>query len=77
MRSHWDIENGLHWVLDVSFSEDSSKVGNPNAARILSAIRKMSINMLKAVKPKKNTSIRAMRKMAGWDNDFLLKALLH
>lgn len=80
VRSHWGIENQLHWVLDVAFSEDACRVGERNAARNLALIRKLSLNMMKKMKNKgkvKNKrTFKGMRKCAGWNNDFLLELLM-
>ena len=69
-RSHWEIENKLHWVLDVSFNEDQCQTKNDNAAENLSILRKITLNILKA--DKANTrSIKSKRKKAGWSNTYL------
>ena len=70
-RGHWGIENSLHWVLDRSFREDESRVRSGNAAENLAVIRHMALNLLKQ-EPTSNASIRAKRKRAGWDHDYLL-----
>ena len=74
VRTHWGIENSVHWVLDVAFGEDASRVRQGNAAENLSGLRRMALNMLK----RETTSqggVAAKRKRAGWDEDFLLLAL--
>ena len=48
VRTHWGIENSVHWVLDVAFGEDASRVRQGNAAENLSVLRRMALNMLKA-----------------------------
>lgn len=70
-RGHWEIENCLHWHLDVSFNEDACRIGCTNAAQNLSLIRKMALLLLKMDISKK-ASIARKRKIAGWDNDFAL-----
>ncbi|GDX40315.1 ISAs1 family transposase [Armatimonadota bacterium] len=74
VRSHWGIENSLHYVLDVSFEEDNSRIRKDNAPQNFATLRHMAINQLK--QEKSETSIKAKRKMAGWDNQVLLKILL-
>ncbi len=75
VRGHWGIENQLHWVLDVTWAEDKCRIANQTAAENLALIRKLSINMFQKIKGKKDT-FRRMRKRCGWDNTYLLKALL-
>lgn len=73
-RTHWGIENSLHWVLDVVFHEDTSRARKQNAQANLVTLRHIALNVLKQDSTK--LSIKAKRKRAGWDRDFLL-ALLH
>jgi predicted transposase YbfD/YdcC len=73
-RSHWGIENRLHWVLDLSFREDESRVRTGNASENLAIIRHMALNLLRKDRTSK-VSIKARRKLAGWDNDYLLSIL--
>jgi predicted transposase YbfD/YdcC len=67
-RAHWSIENGLHWVLDVTFDEDRDRSRKDSAPENLSILRKLAINLLKRARP--NISIRRKRKRSGWSNDF-------
>jgi len=46
IRQHWSIENNLHWVLDVTFDEDNSRIRDRNAARNLALLRKIAINLI-------------------------------
>ena len=46
IRQHWSIENSLHWVLDVTFGEDASRVRDQNARRNLALLRKIAINLI-------------------------------
>ncbi len=70
IRSHWRIENGLHWVLDVTFREDASRVRERNAARNLALLRKIALNLARADATLK-ASLKGKRKSAGWDNAFM------
>ena len=73
-RGHWSIENSLHWVLDISFREDDSRVREGNAAENLAVIRHMALNLLKQDRTIK-ASIKGKRKKAGWDDDYLLTVI--
>src|ERR687883_261875 len=70
IRNHWRVENGLHWVLDVVFREDASRVRERNAARSLALLRKIALNLARADGSLK-ASLRGKRKYAGWDDTFM------
>ena len=89
VRGHWSIENQLHWVLDVVFAEDQSRLRKGHGAQNMAIVRHFAINLVrstepeppppmkpqrKAAKPQK-TSIRLRRKIAGWDQAYLAHAL--
>lgn len=72
IRQHWGIENQLHWVLDINFDDDQSRVRKGNAPRNMAIIKKTVLNLLNIVKPTKpRISLKRMRKLAGWDHDFM------
>jgi predicted transposase YbfD/YdcC len=73
-RSHWGIENSLHWVLDVAFREDDSRVRKDHSPENLSILRHMTLNLLKQEKTLKR-GIKGKRLKCGWDNDYLFKVL--
>lgn len=75
VRSHWQIENGLHWVLDVAFQEDQSRIRTGYAAENIAAIRKISHNALKKCTSRKG-GIKNKRLQAGWDDQFMQEILL-
>jgi predicted transposase YbfD/YdcC len=74
IREHWQIENGLHWVLDIAFREDESRIRKDHAPQNMVVLRHLALNLLK-----RDTSVKvgiaAKRKMAGWDNHYLLHVL--
>jgi predicted transposase YbfD/YdcC len=74
IRRHWSIENSLHWVLDVTFREDDSRVRDPTAVRNFALLRKIAINRVGQDRSTK-TSLRGKRKKAAWDNDYMLQLL--
>jgi predicted transposase YbfD/YdcC len=73
IRNHWGIENGLHWVLDVSFREDDSRTHSGHAAANLGMLRRVAVSLLKRAGTK--GSIKTRRMKAGWDDDYLLQVL--
>jgi predicted transposase YbfD/YdcC len=73
-RSHWAIENSLHWVLDVSFHEDLSRVRKDFAPQNMALIRHVAVNLLNAERSTK-ASMHTKRLRAGWDVDYLLTIL--
>ncbi|MEY2831499.1 MAG: hypothetical protein RLZZ574_757 [Cyanobacteriota bacterium] len=73
-RSHWGVENSLHWVLDVGFSEDDCPVHSDHAPENLAQLRKMSLNLLSQEKTAK-VGVANKRLKAAWDNNYLAKVL--
>jgi len=73
-RSHWGIENKLHWSLDVSFREDDSRIRQGNAPQNFAVLRHMALNLLKQETTFKR-GLKAKRLKAAWDDDYLLKVL--
>jgi len=69
VRSHWAVENSLHWVLDMVFRDDECRVRTAHAPANFTTIKHMALNLLRRAKDK--LSIRARRKAAAWDDDFL------
>ena len=72
IRRH--IENGLHWVLDVTFREDDSRVRDRTAARNLAILRKIAINLMGRDRTPR-ISMRARRKKAAWNDEYMLSLL--
>lgn len=69
VRSHWSIENSLHWVMDMLFRDDECRVRTDHAPANFTTIKHMAHNLLRKL-PSKN-SLRSRRKIAAWDDDFL------
>lgn len=75
VRSHWGIENNLHWQLDVTFAEDKARTRLDNAPENLAVLRKIALNILKSFPRKMPLNHKVLR--CGWDNHFLLQVLAH
>jgi predicted transposase YbfD/YdcC len=73
IRNHWGIENGLHWVLDVSFREDESRTRKGHAGANLGMLRRVAVSLLKRAGSK--GSIQTRRMKAAWDDDYLMKTI--
>lgn len=74
IRSHWQIENSLHWVLDVQFKEDLSRLRKGHGAKNMAVVRHFALNILRSAKDKR--SIKTRRKRASWNENYL-RALLN
>ena len=74
VRGHWQIENRLHWTLDVAFREDDSRLRADNAAENFAVVRHVALNLLRGVQGSK-VGIKNRRLEAGWNDDFLMKVL--
>jgi len=74
VRGHWGIENQVHWVLDVVFHEDTSRIRQGVAAENFGVLRHLALNLLRQA-PHRRLSLKARRLKAGWDTDYLLRVL--
>jgi predicted transposase YbfD/YdcC len=74
VRGHWGIENRLHWVLDIAFREDESRVRQGHADQNLAVLRRLALNLLRQ-EPTAKMGTKAKRLKAGWDHAYLLKIL--
>jgi predicted transposase YbfD/YdcC len=74
VRSHGAIENGLHWVLDMAFREDESRVRTGHSATNLAVLRKLALTLITQDRTR-TSGVKASRLRAGWDTDYLLYLL--
>jgi predicted transposase YbfD/YdcC len=73
VRSHWAIENNLHWTLDVTFKEDQSRLRAGHGAKNMAVVRHFALNLVRQAGDKR--SIKRRRKRASWDPEYLLQIL--
>jgi len=74
VRAHWAIENRLHWVLDVTFGDDQSRLRKGHGARNMATVRHFALNLVRNSADKR--SIKSRRKLAGWSTDYLAQLLM-
>lgn len=75
IRSHWGIENNLHWVLDYAFDEDDQRTRLGNSAANMAILRHIALNLIKSDTTTK-IGVKNRRLKAGWDDDYLLQLVL-
>ena len=73
IREHWGIENRLHWVLDVAFADDQSRLRKGHGARNMATVRHFALNLVRTATDKR--SIKFRRKAVGWDDNYLVATL--
>jgi predicted transposase YbfD/YdcC len=76
VRRHWHIENRMHWVLDVAFQEDQSRIRAGHAAQNMAVVRRLALSLLQQERSL-SVGIKNKRLRAGWDHDYLRKVLQH
>ena len=74
IQAHWQIENSCHWVLDVVFDEDASRIRRDHGAQNMALLKRMSLNLIKQDTATKG-SIKLKRKRAGWNDDYMAHLL--
>jgi predicted transposase YbfD/YdcC len=74
VRDHWAVENGLHWVLDMVFRDDECRLRTNHGPANFTTIKHMALNLIRRAKTK--DSIRLRRKVAAWDDDFLVSLVM-
>jgi predicted transposase YbfD/YdcC len=74
VRNHWGIENGLHWVLDMTFDEDACRVRAGHAAQNLAVLRHLVMNLMRTAPGKKRSMVKRRQRCA-WDRSFMLSVL--
>jgi predicted transposase YbfD/YdcC len=75
-RAHWGVENNVHWVLDVVFDEDASRIRTGHAQQNLALMRRIAINMLNSETTSRE-SLKGKRQLAGWDETFLERVVFN
>jgi predicted transposase YbfD/YdcC len=75
VRSHWAIENSLHWVLDVAMNQDKTRIRTGDAPENLAILHHIALNLLKQERTEK-LGIKNKRLAAGWDHDYLLRVIM-
>jgi len=75
IRSHWGVENGLHWRLDIAFREDECRKRKGNSSENFAIMRRIALNLVNREKTIAKTGAKGKRLRAGWDNDYLLALL--
>ena len=73
IRNHWGIENQQHWLLDVGFQEDKSKIRNRTAVKNFAILRRLALNLFKQEGSK--IGIKRKRRKAGWNEKYLLEII--
>lgn len=73
VRGHWMIENALHWILDVVFKDDQSRLRKGHGAHNMAIVRHFALNLVRAVNDKR--PLKRRRKMAAWDTNYLASVL--
>jgi predicted transposase YbfD/YdcC len=74
VRSHWGIENGCHWTLDVTFREDESRIREESLRQNMAWLNRFSLSLLKQVPDRK--SVAARRRSCGWSDEYLMQVLV-
>ena len=75
-RAHWGVENNVHWILDVVFDEDASRIRTGHAQQNLATLRRIAINMLNQEQTRKE-SLKGKRQLAGWDESYLERIIFN
>lgn len=76
IRSHWGIENTLHWTLDMIFKEDESRIRNRNASQVMALFRRLSINLLRMLPEEESIGIKRRQNRAAWSDSYLEQVIL-
>jgi len=75
VRGHWGIENGAHWVLDVTFGEDANRTSKDHAPENLAILRRLAMNLFRNHRERTKIALKNQRKIIGWNIDFITELL--
>ncbi len=74
MRSHWGVENGCHWTLDVTFREDESRIREKHLRENMAWLNRFSLSLLKQHPGRQSVAMK--RRSCGWSDDFLMQVVI-
>ncbi len=74
VRSHWGVENGCHWTLDVTFREDESRIREKHLREDMAWLNRFCVSLLKQHPGRQSVAMK--RRSSGWSDDFLMQVVI-